>query len=120
MKVEAAFKALKSDLGLRPVRHHGDDRTRAHLFVSVLAYHLLAAIERSLKAKGDRRSWATIRTQLATHQRSTVPVRGEGDTLQQVRLSGRSEPVQQEIYQLLEVQDPLARRKRNRRASGSF
>ena len=27
--LEAAFKALKADLGLRPVRHQGDDRTRA-------------------------------------------------------------------------------------------
>lgn len=115
-RVEAAFKALKSDLGLRPVRHHGDDRTRAHLFVSVLAYHLLATIERSLKAKGDRRSWATIKTQLATHQRSTVSVRGEGDALHQVRLSGRPEPVQQEIYRLLEVKDPLTGKQRGRKA----
>jgi len=47
-RVEAAFRALKSDLGLRPVRHQGDNRTRAHLFVSVLAYHLLASIERTM------------------------------------------------------------------------
>ena len=111
-RVEAAFRALKSDLGLRPVRHQGDDRTRAHLFVSVLAYHLLASIERTMHLKGDTRSWATIREQLGTHQRSTITLRGAEDTVHQVRLSSTPEAVHQEIYRLLEVKDPLARRRR--------
>lgn len=115
-RVEAAFKALKSDLGLRPIRHHGDERTRAHLFVSVLAYHLVAAIERTLREQGDHRSWTTLRKQLATHQRSTVSVKGEAGSTHQIRLSGRPEPVHQEIYRLLQVKDPLARQHRYRRA----
>jgi transposase len=115
-RVEAAFKTLKSDLGLRPVRHHGDDRTRAHLFVSVLAYHLLASIERTLRMNGDRRSWATILGQLSTHQRSTVHVRDEKDEIHEVRLSGTPEPIHQEIYRLLAVKNPLARRRSRRTA----
>ena len=115
VRVEAAFKALKSDLGLRPVRHHGDDRTRAHLFISVLAYHLLAAVERTLVMGGDHRSWATIKDQLSTHQRSTVSLRGEGDILHQVRLSSTPEPVHQEIYRILAISDPLARHQRRRK-----
>ena len=34
-KVEGAFRALKSDLGLRPIHHHLGRRTAAHLFISV-------------------------------------------------------------------------------------
>lgn len=114
--VEAAFKALKSDLGLRPVRHHGEDRTRAHLFVSVLAYHLLASIERTLRMNGDRRSWATILAEWSTHQRSTVGLRDEKDEVHEVRLSGIPEPVHQEIYRLLAVKNPIARRQFSRTA----
>ena len=44
-KVEAAFRDLKTDLGLRPVFHHSEERTKGHLFISVLAYHLLIGIE---------------------------------------------------------------------------
>jgi len=51
-----------------------------------------------------------------THQRSTVSLRGEGDTVHQVRLSSTPEPVHQEIYRLLEVKDPLVRRQRSRKA----
>ena len=115
-RVEAAFKALKADLGLRPVRHHGDDRTRAHLFVSVLAYHLLASVERTLRMNGDRRSWATILAELSTHQRSTVGLRDEKDEVHEVRLSGLAEPVHQEIYRLLAVKNPIARRQISRAA----
>jgi transposase len=112
-RVESAFRALKSDLGLRPIRHQGDDRTRAHLFVSVLAYHILASIERTLRLKGDKRSWATLREDLETHTRSTITLRGATDVVHQVRLSSTPEKVHQEIYRILEVGDPLARRRRD-------
>jgi transposase len=112
-RVESAFRALKSDLGFRPIRHHGELRTQGHLFISVLAYHLLASIERSLTQQGDHRSWATLHEQLATHQRSTISLRGEGNLLHQIRVSGNPEPVHQEIYRLLEIQDPLPRNRRD-------
>jgi hypothetical protein len=111
-RVEAAFCSLKSDLGLRPVRHHGADRTRAHLFVSVLLYHVLASIERSLMLKGDNRRWATIREELSPHQRSMVSLRGGLDTIHQIRVSGTPEDAHEEIYRLQEVRDLLARMRR--------
>ncbi|MCJ7809319.1 MAG: IS1634 family transposase, partial [Desulfobulbaceae bacterium] len=39
--VEDAFRCLKSELGLRPIHHSKSDRVDGHLFISVLAYHLL-------------------------------------------------------------------------------
>jgi transposase len=112
-RVESAFRALKSDLGFRPIRHHGDQRTKGHLFVSVLAYHLLISIERSLLNKGDHRSWTTLQEQLQTHQRSTVNLRGKGNLLYQIRVSATPEPLHREIYRLLEIQDPLPRTRRD-------
>jgi transposase len=108
-RVESAFRALKSDLGFRPVRHHIERRTQAHLFISVLAYHLLATIEQSLLRKGDHRSWATIKKTLETHQRSTLSLRGEGRILHQIRLSSTPETAHQQIYRLLDIKDPLPR-----------
>jgi len=45
-RVEDAIRSLKTDLGVRPVYHQIADRTEAHLWISVLAYHLLAVAER--------------------------------------------------------------------------
>ncbi|QRQ79323.1 hypothetical protein [Glutamicibacter protophormiae] len=39
--VEKIFKTLKTrDLGIRPIRHYTEDRTRAHVFLCMLAAHL--------------------------------------------------------------------------------
>jgi hypothetical protein len=51
--LEAVFRGLKSELGLRPVFHHKQDRTEGHLFITVLAYQLVQAIRRKL---GGRRT----------------------------------------------------------------
>ena len=65
-EVEGVFRDLKSDLGLRPVFHQKADRCMAHLFVSILAYFFLSNIEHRLRAKGETRSWKTIRSLFGT------------------------------------------------------
>ena len=107
--VEAAFRDLKTDLGLRPIYHHLAERTKAHLFISVLAYHLLISIEQTLRQKDDHRRWSTIREQLSTHQRITVNLTDAGKRIHQCRVSSMPELIHQEIYQLLEIKDPLKR-----------
>ncbi len=53
-RVEEAFRCMKSDLGTRPVYHQIERRTKGHLFISVLAYHLLINIEYKLRQAGDK------------------------------------------------------------------
>jgi len=62
--VEQAFRYIKTTaLDLRPIRHHIDDRIRAHVFLCMLAYyvewHMLQALEPILsqKSKGKDRRW---------------------------------------------------------------
>jgi Transposase DDE domain len=43
-RVEAAFRNLKTDLNLRPIFHHKENRGDAHILFSVLAYALSVAI----------------------------------------------------------------------------
>lgn len=50
---EAGFKMLKGTLGLRPNFHQKEPRVDGHIFISVLAYHLLCWIHSRLEAAGD-------------------------------------------------------------------
>ena len=56
-RVEAGFKALKSELGLRPIYHHREDRCDSHIFITILAYRLLHWIEHTLRIQKEFRSW---------------------------------------------------------------
>jgi transposase len=44
-EAEAAFRAQKSDLSIRPVWHHREDRVQAHIFVCFLGYALWKTLE---------------------------------------------------------------------------
>lgn len=106
-QVEYAFRCLKTDLGMRPIHHQLAGRTEAHLFISVLAYHLLISIETRLREQGDTRKWSTIRKVLSTHTRSTVILHGEGNKVYCIRLSGQPESEHRDIYKKLGIKDPL-------------
>ena len=49
-QIEAAFKTLKSDLGLRPIYHQLGHRVEAHILVAFLAYCLLVTLKNRLQA----------------------------------------------------------------------
>ena len=42
--LEAVFRSLKSELGLRPIFHRKPHRAEGHLFITVIAYKLVQAI----------------------------------------------------------------------------
>ena len=71
-RIENAFRSMKSHLGLRPVFHQNENSADAHIFISVLAYHILHTIEYKLRQHGEHLSWASIRETLSTHQRLTI------------------------------------------------
>ncbi len=108
-RVEGAFRDLKSDLGLRPVYHRNAPRTKAHLFIGVLAYHLLVGIETRLRWQNDHREWNTIRSILETYQRTTVMMTNADDELIRIRVSGTPEASHHEIFKRLGVRDKLKR-----------
>ena len=100
-QVEESFRCLKSELGLRPVYHRKDPRQEGHLFITVLAYHLLATIQRELKGKGISYRWSTLRTRLSTHMRATASVTNEKGQRIYLRQTGDPEPFHLEIYRAL-------------------
>jgi transposase len=115
-QIEYAFKSMKSCLGLRPNFHQVEERVDTHMFISVLAYHLLHIIEYRLRHKGDHRSWHTIRNILKTHERLTIGYKQkeiDGTVVQQyVRINSTVEPEHMEIYRKLGLSGMSLPRKR--------
>ena len=97
--IEAAFRILKTDLGLRPIYHQKTDRISGHIFISLLAYHLLHTIRYQLKNNGIHDSWATIHTKLVNHFRITTSMQKENGKVIHIRKSMRPNPDQLAIYQ---------------------
>jgi len=102
-RAENAFRAMKSPLAERPIFHHLEHRVETHIFLCVLAYHLLVAIETTLLEQGCHTSWATVRQTLATHQVATIVLPTDGGKILQIRKGTTPEPEHVELYRLLEV-----------------
>jgi Transposase DDE domain len=49
VEIEAAFKTLKDDLGLRPIYHQLEQRIEAHIFVAFMAYCLHVTLRARLR-----------------------------------------------------------------------
>ena len=102
-RVESAFRSMKSPLMERPIFHHLKNRTQTHIFLCVLAYHLLVAIEKRFLDQGIHTSWWTIRQQLRTHQVVTVVLPTADGRILKIRKAGSPEPVHREIYETLKI-----------------
>ncbi|MBI2186150.1 MAG: IS1634 family transposase [Acidobacteria bacterium] len=48
-RIEAAFRSLKSELGIRPIYHHLEHRVDAHIFIAFLAYCLQVTLRSRLR-----------------------------------------------------------------------
>jgi len=101
--VEAAFRTLKTDLGLRPIYHQKTDRISGHIFISVLAYHILHAIRYQLLANNITDSWQTIQSKLSTHYRVTTTLKQKDNKTLHIRKSMQANPQQKAIYQACNI-----------------
>ncbi len=67
--LEAVFRSLGSELGLRPIHHHKPGRSEGHPCLSVLACQLVQVVRQRLRAGGETASWTTLRRRLEGRQR---------------------------------------------------
>src|SRR5438876_10732273 len=49
VQIEAAFKCLKSELGIRPIHHQLEHRVEAHILIAFLAYCLMVTLRHRLQ-----------------------------------------------------------------------
>jgi len=106
-RAENAFRMMKTPLAERPIFHHLEHRVETHIFLCVLAYHLLVAIETTLLSQGIHTSWATVRDTLATHPVATIVLPTEGGKIRRIRKAMTPEPKHRELYKQLGVSSEI-------------
>jgi transposase len=106
-RVENAFRDMKGPLAIRPVFHQLDRRVETHIFICILAYHLLVTIEKLLQDAGIFSSWETIKKELSTHQIVTASMRADNGGVLLIRQATNPNPAQQVIYQALKISSEI-------------
>ncbi len=101
--LEAVFRSLKSELGMRPIYHHKEERVSGHIFITLLAYHLVHTLRLQLKAGNVHDCWQTLRCKMENQQRVTTIFRCENGKTVHLRKSTRAEPEQKQIYDVLGI-----------------
>ena len=101
--LEAVFRSLKSELELRPIYHHKEERSDGHLFITVLAYQLVQLIRRTLREKDINDSWLSLRQILNRQCRITATFRRTDNRTLHVRKASKAEPNQLRIYNALGI-----------------
>ncbi len=101
--VEEGFRCLKSELGLRPVYHQVTRRVEGHLFITVIAYHIMQTILYQLRQKGINIRWKTLRQEMATQVRVTTSMKAKDGRQIRVRSSTVAEPTQKDVYRALNI-----------------
>ena len=102
-EVEDAFRCMKTDLSLRPIFHKKEHRIDSHLFITVLAYHIMHTIRFKLRQKNLRFSWKTIRKNMRTLTRTTTVMRTKDEKQIHVRASTEPEPFHKKILNALKI-----------------
>jgi len=103
LRAESGFRMLKGSLGLRPNFHQIEDRVEGHIFISVLAYHLLCWVQRKFADAGDTRDWVTIRRLLSTHSLVTTRLPLRDGRIVNVRKPSRPDAAQARVYEILGI-----------------
>jgi len=71
-QIKDLFRALKAEMGLRPIHHQKEERYDSPLFISVLPYHVLHLIMTVLKQNDINHRWqktsVTVDTQYKHYQ----------------------------------------------------
>ena len=103
--LEAVFRSLKSELGLRPIFHRKEARCDGHLFISVLAYQFVQIIRTRLADRGIHESWASLRRVLRVQRRTTSSFKMRNGRTLSVRKASQPEAALAPLYQALAL-DP--------------
>ena len=102
--LEAVFRSFKSELGLRPIFHHKQERADGHLFITVLAYQFVQLIRRRLSEHDIHQSWKRLRETLNGQVRVTATFRRPDGLALHVRKTTQAEPELYRIYQALGIE----------------
>lgn len=105
-EVEDAFRISKSDLGLRPVYHHREDRVQAHILVCFLALVMWRYLEMWLQGKGLGNSARQALQELDTIRSMDVvlPIKDKADV--RLRLVAKPEKLADDLLARMQLKLP--------------
>ena len=101
--VESAFRTLKTDLNFRPVYHQKESRAEAHLFIAVLAYHIVNAIRHRLSDSDITLSWSSLRNMMRNHQLILTSLQSKDGKTITIRDTSVPEESHTQIYKALNL-----------------
>ena len=99
--VEDAFRFMKSSLGLRPVYHQKEHRVDGHLWITIMAYHLIQNCLYQLNKKGLNHHWKTVHQIMRSRVRVTMHAKTVDNKMLYHRSTTKAEGEQKEIYNAL-------------------
>lgn len=105
-EVEDAFRTGKSDLGLRPVYHHREDRVQAHILVCFLALAMWRCLEMWLKAKGLGDCARQVLEELDTIRSMDVVLPVKQNKEVRLRVVGKPDKLTAELLARMELKLP--------------
>lgn len=105
-QAEAAFRVQKSDLEIRPVWHHRQDRVQAHIFICFLAYVLWKTLEQWTRHAGLGDTARTVLAELAQVQTVDVVLPTTDSRELRIRCVVKPEPPQALLLERLGVRLP--------------
>ena len=105
-EAEAAFRALKSELAIRPLFHQREPRVKAHILVAFLGYALWVTLKHLLHRRGTGLTPARALAQLATlHSADIVLPTTDGREIR-LRRVAKPTPEQARLLDQLEITIP--------------
>lgn len=99
-EAESAFRVHKSDLGLRPIWHHKENRVQAHIFVCFLAYAMWKTLEKWQERAGLGNSPRTIFEELKRIQSNDIVLPLTDDLTREARIRCVVRPDKSQAYLL--------------------
>lgn len=105
-EAEAAFRALKSELAIRPIYHQLEPRTKAHVLVAFLGYALWVTLKHLLQAKkSDCSSAAALSIASSLHSADIVLPTTDGREIRLRRVTAPTEK-QRALFERLGIAIP--------------
>ena len=118
-EAEAAFRALKGALAIRPVFHQLERRVKAHILVAFLSYALWVTLKHQLRRRGTGLSPSQALAQLATLQSADIVLPTTDGREIRLRRVAQPTAAQQRLLDQLEITIP-AHLEWNAECSGDF
>jgi transposase len=105
-EAEAAFRALKSELAIRPVFHQLERRVKAHVLIAFLGYALWVTLKHLLHRCGTGLTPASALAQLATLQSADIVLPTTDGREIRLRRVTQPTPKQQRLLDQLDISIP--------------